>query len=201
MRTTIRHAVRARAAFLAIALLFLLPAAATAHAEFDTSSPADGDTVQGTPDVISADFTDTLGGDSTFELLDGDGTRVAEGEIDPTNDQRMVIDPPELEPGSYEVRWQAIAEDGHLERGTYEFTVIAAPTQPPTPSAPPSAEPSATATTAPPTAEPSAIASPTPDSTETASTTDVLLPIMAAVVILAVLAGYLLNRRRAAPPA
>ena len=205
MRMHVRPSAPTRAAFLAIALLFALPAIAFGHAELDTSSPADGETVEGTPDEISADFTGTLEDGSTFELRSAAGDVVARGTIDPDDDQRMILDPPELEPGVYEIRWQAqaIGDDGHssLERGTYEFTVAAAPTQPPTPSAPPSAEPSATATAEPPSAEPSPSASPSPDPTAAASTTDVLLPIIAAVVILAVLAGYLLNRRRSTPPA
>ena len=205
MRTLVRHLAPSRAAFLAVALLFALPSLALAHAELDTSSPADGETVEGTPEEISADFTGTLEDGSTFELRDAAGDVVASGTIDPDDDQRMVIEPPELEPGVYQIRWQAqaIGDDGHssLERGTYEFTVAAAPTDPPTPSAPPNAEPSASAPSAPPSAEPSATASPTPDPTPTASTTDVLFPIIAAAVILALLAGYLLNRRRTAPPA
>ncbi len=205
MRIPRRHSAPARAAFFAIALLFLVPAVAFAHAELDTSSPADGETVEGTPEEITADFTGTLEDGSTFQLRNAAGDVVAEGAIDPDDDQRMTLEPPPLEPGTYEIRWQAqaIGDDGHasLERGTYEFTVIAAPSQPPAPSAPPSDAPSATATAEPPSAEPSPSASPTPDPTPTVSTTDVLLPIIAAVVILAVLAGYLLNRRRTAPPA
>jgi methionine-rich copper-binding protein CopC len=198
MRTRVRHVLPARAALLAAALLVLLPAGAAAHAEFASSSPADGETVEGTPAEISAEFTEALGSDSTFELLDATGAVVAEGAIDPANDQRMVIDPPDLAPGTYEVRWLASADDGHLERGTYEFTIAAASTQAPTASAQPSESAAATAAL---TVGPSVAASPTDDLTSTATTTDVLIPIIAAVVILAVLAGYLLNRRRTAPPA
>ena len=200
MRTDHRRGSVRRALLAAITLLLVLPGLATAHAELDTTSPADGDTVEGTPAEISADFTDTLTTESTFELLDAAGAVVAEGGVDPGNDQRMVLDPPELEPGAYEIRWLAIPADGHLERGTYGFTVTAAATEPPTPSGPPSGETSGSPdATAPLAASPSATASSTPDPSATASTTDVLIPIVAAVVILAVLGGYLLSRRRATP--
>jgi methionine-rich copper-binding protein CopC len=200
MRRLVRHTVPARAALLAVALVLLLPTVALAHAELDTSSPADGDSVEGSPTEITADFTESLVDGSSFELLDAGGSVVAEGRIDPDDDQRMTIDPPELEPGEYEVRWQARAEDGHLERGTYGFTVTAASTPPPTPSAPPSAAPTETVAPSEPTSpSPSAAPTPTPDTEPTASTSDVLLPIIVAVVLLAVLAGYLLNRRRATP--
>ena len=142
-------------------------------------------------------------------LLDEAGTTIATGTIDPANSTRMRIDPPELEPGDYEVQWKTFADDGHLETGTFTFTVSAPitpppsvpPSGPPTPSSPVSAPPSASTE---PTA--SAVVAPSPtegDATppaDTASTSDVLLPIIAAVVIVAALGGYLLMRRRPAQP-
>lgn len=202
MRTSDRHALFARAALIALALLVLLPGIAAAHAELDATSPSDGDTVEGTPTEITADFTEPLVDGSSLELLDAAGSVVAEGAIDPDNDQRMTIDPPELEPGEYEVRWQARADDGHLERGTYGFTVTAAATPEPTSSAPPSAAPTETTVASEPSSpSPGPAATPTPYTEPTASTGDVLLPIIVAFVLLAVLAGYLLNRRRVTPRA
>ena len=142
-------------------------------------------------------------------LIDGAGTTIAEGTIDPANPTRMRIDPPELEPGDYEVQWKAFAADGHLETDTFTFTVSAAITPPP--SAPPSAPPAASSpVSAPPSASAlptaSAVVAPSPtegDATppaNAAGTTDVLFPIIAAVVIVAVLGGYLFMRRRPAQP-
>ena len=127
------HASRpARAAlFLAVSLLLVMPAAVAAHAEFERSSPADGETVQGSPRVIRAFFSEGLADGSEMALLDEAGTTIAEGTIDPANPSRMRIDPPELEPGDYEVQWKAFADDGHLETGTFTFTVSAPITPPP----------------------------------------------------------------------
>jgi hypothetical protein len=117
----------------------------------------------------------------------------------------MRIDPPELETGDYEVQWKAFADDGHLETGTFTFTVSAPVTPPPSlspvPSSPVSAPPSASV-------EPTASTPATPSPTEgeptppanAAGTSDVLLPIIAAVVIIGVLGGYLLMRRQPARP-
>ena len=70
---------------------------------------------------------------SSLELRDAAGTSLAEGGVDPADDLRMAIDPvPELAPGTYAVQWQAVAVDGHIERDTWTFTVVA-PT--PTPDA------------------------------------------------------------------
>jgi hypothetical protein len=138
-----------------------------------------------------------------MSLLDEDGATIATGTIDPANPTRLRIDPPELQPGDYEVQWKSIADDGHLETGTFTFTVSAPVTPPPslapTPSEEVSAPPSASAAptvSAPSTPSPAA-AEPSPPASA-AGASDVLLPIIAAVVIVGALGGYLLMRRRPA---
>jgi methionine-rich copper-binding protein CopC len=193
------------AVLLAGAALILLPATVTAHAELVRSSPEDGEIVQGSPNVIRAFFSEGLEDGSEMSLLDEDGTTIAEGTIDPADPTRMRIDPPELEPGDYEVQWKAFADDGHLETGTFAFTVSAAitppPSIPPTPSSPVSAPPSASE---PPVSEAPATPSPTEGEPtpidNAASTNDVLLPIVVAVVVVGLLGGYLLMRRRPSQP-
>jgi copper resistance protein C len=205
----IRHRVTrsvASALVVAATLSIALPALVVAHAELVRSRPGDGDTVQGTPASIRADFSEELADGSEMALLDASGTTLATGGIDPANASRMRIDPPELEPGDYEVQWKSFsAEDGDLETGTFTFTVSAPvtppPSAPPTPSSPVSAAPSqsgppsASAPLAPSPTE----GEPTPPATA-ASTSDILLPIIAAVVLVAVLGGYLLMRRRPSQP-
>ena len=111
--------------FLAVFALLAMPALVAAHAELERSTPADGETVQGSPRVIRGFFTEELGDGSEMALLDESGTTIATGTIDPANATRMRIDPPELEPGDYEVQWKTFADDGHLETGTFTFTVSA----------------------------------------------------------------------------
>jgi methionine-rich copper-binding protein CopC len=193
------------AALLALAVVAMLPSVALADAEFVRSTPQDGETVSGSPRVIRAFFDATLADGSEMALLDDSGATIAEGTIDPANPTRMRIDPPDLTPGDYEVQWKAFAEDGHLLTGTFAFNVSApitpAPSLSPTPSSPISAPPSGSV--APPASEPVA---PSPTEGETtppasaADTSDVLFPIIAAVVIVAVLGGYLFMRRRPTQP-
>ena len=189
-----------------VALLFIaLPGVVAAHAEFVSSRPGDGETVEGTPTSIRADFSEELAAGSEMALVDASGATIATGGIDPANGARMRIDPPELEPGDYEVQWKSFADDGHLETGTFTFTVSAPitppPSAPPTPSSPVSAPPSESAA---PTASGPLTPSPTEGDTtppaNAAGANDVLLPIIAAAVIIAVLGGYLLMRRRPAQP-
>jgi methionine-rich copper-binding protein CopC len=205
-----RHANRRLWAALLVGGLLLLaqPLVVAAHAELVRSTPEDGETVEGSPNVIRAFFSEELGDGSEMALIDGTGATIAEGTIDPADPTRMRIDPPELEPGDYEVQWKSFADDGHLETGTFTFTVAAAitppPSTPPTPSSPVSAPPSASA--APESPAPSASLAPSPTEGEptppadAASSGDVLLPIVAAIVLVALLGGYLLLRRRPSQP-
>lgn len=188
------------------ATLLLFPAIAAAHAELLEATPADGATVEGTPPEINARFTEPLETDgSTFSLRNAAGERLAIGRVDPDDPTRLVIDPvPTLQPGGYEVRWRAASADGHAESDTWTFTVVApTPTKAlPTPTA--SAEPSEAAT---PSAEPSPSvapdatpasspsASPAPGDPAGASDSDVILPIIAALAIVLIAAGFLLSRR------
>jgi methionine-rich copper-binding protein CopC len=197
---------RARLAALLLALgaVIALPVGVAAHAEFERSNPEDGETVQGSPNVIRAVFSEALGDGSEMSLLDEGGETIATGGIDPANASNLRIDPPDLDPGDYEVQWKAFADDGHLETGTFTFTVSAPVTPPPSLAPEPSEEvsvpPSASAAptvSAP--ATPSPTAEPSPPA-NAAGANDVLLPIIAAVVIVGALGGYLLMRRRPAGP-
>ena len=193
------------AVLVAMAAFVALPTVVIAHAEYERSTPEDGETVQGSPSVIRAFFSEELADGSEMALLDESGATIATGTIDPADPTRMRMDPPDLEPGDYEVQWKAFADDGHLETGTFTFTVSAPvtppPSLPPTPSSPVSApptEPAAPTVSTPATPSPT-VGEPIPPA-NAAGTSDVLLPIVAAVVIVGVIGGYLLMRRRPAQP-
>jgi methionine-rich copper-binding protein CopC len=190
------------AGLLAFALLALLPASAMGHAELSEASPGDGDVVGEPLTRLTADFTEDLADGSAMTLRDAAGAVVAEGGIHPSNERLMLIlvDEP-LPSGEYEVGWQALAADGHIERGTYRFTV--ATTAAATPTAAPSQPAASAGASAPPSGPaPTPIpATPAPSAAPTdpaASSGEVLLPILAAVVLVGLLGGYLLFRRRPA---
>ena len=123
---------------------FALPLVALAHAELESASPPDGAVLDSPPTEIVLTFTEALDPvKSHMELNGPDGTQVAAGVVDPANEKAMRIDPPELEPGAYEIRSTAFAaHDGALKRETLTFTI----TEPsPTPTATPTPAPSASA--------------------------------------------------------
>jgi len=187
---------------LAILLLLALPGTAAADAELETAIPADGSTVEGTPDEIVLLFTQPVFEGSSLELRSAADEVLATGGPDPAGTIRMAIVPPTLESGTYTVRWTSIASDGHVVRGTVTFVVTAPPTPSPTPE--PTPAPSASASpAASPTSTPDATPSHTPapsaaPTDPTAGSGDVLIPIIAALVVLGALGVYLLRRRSGA---
>jgi hypothetical protein len=108
-----------------------------------------------------------------------------------------------LGPGSYKVQWTSVAADKDVARGTFSFTVLEPTPAPPTPTPAPTAAPS-DAPSESPTGAPSAApasraptASPTP-SPDTAGAADVLVPVIAALVLVVVAGAWLLRRGRSA---
>jgi copper resistance protein C len=195
---------RALPAMVAVATLVLAPVAA-AHSELVSSKPAAGVTVVGNPAEISGQYSETLDPDgSSLVLVDRDGTNVARGGVaaGATDPKEMSIDPvPELAPGVYTVKSTTkSAEDGDIDRKTWQFRVVApspSPTVEPSLTADPSSTPEPTAS---PTATVAPSASPAPGSS-TGSGGDVILPIIAALAIVAIGGALLLTRgRRAGPP-
>ena len=183
---------------------FLVPGLVLAHAELDTPTPADKSTVTTPVTEVSGTFIQRMkvDGSTLVVKLVGGGT-VAEGGVDPTDDKRMVATPTSpLGSGSYQVEWTTnSAEDNEVARGTWTFTVAVAASSPtPAVTAAASAVPTASVSV-----PPSAIASvpPTPapsaDGSSTGSGSDVLLPIIVALIVLGAGAAYLLSRRNRPP--
>ena len=200
----------ARAATAAILLVALAANLAGAHAQLDKPTPADKATVTQPVTVVSGTFVERVNptGSSLVVKLVGGGT-VAQGGVDPSNAKQMLATPATpLGSGSYLVQWTTVSlDDGELARGTWTFTVAVAPSASATPVA--SATPGSSATVAPsaaatvppspaatvvpastgPTAQPSAVGD------TTGSGSDVVVPIIVALIALGAGAAYLLSRR------
>lgn len=195
-------ATRALPAAVVVATLVLAPVAA-AHSELVSTKPSQGENVVGNPEEISGQYSETLDPDgSSLVLVDPSGTDVARGGVaaGATDSKEMSIDPvPQLAPGVYIVKSTTkSAEDGDIDRKTWQFRVAApSPTVEPSPAAEPSSTPEPTAS---PAATVAPSASPAPGSS-TGSGGDVIMPIIAALAIVAIGGSLLLTRgRRAGPP-
>jgi methionine-rich copper-binding protein CopC len=194
-----RHT-RLWAALLAfVVLLTLAPTTALGHAELDTASPADKSTVTGSPPEIVFTFTEpVVPAKSSLKLVNSSGAIVADGStVDPADAKKMHLVVPTQPPGKYTVRWTtASALDGDLDHGTTTFTIAAASPSPsvaPSEAASPSAAPSVAASPSTPAASPSA--SPSGGPGTPTSTSDAVIPVIAALIVLVALGFWLLRSR------
>ena len=191
---------RIGAALVGLLLALLAPTAVLAHAELETSTPTDGATVESPfAGPIVLDMTEALADGSEAELLDPGGNVIASANVDGPGARMTIVLDAALAPGVYEVRWTGVATDGHVDRGTFDFTVEPAPpTTEPTPESTPAPSDTESPATSPPPSvvpSPSAGPSPTPDPAPSAGAGDVLVPIVVLLAVVAAGAAYLLTRR------
>jgi methionine-rich copper-binding protein CopC len=192
-------------------VVLALPGSVLAHAELQRAIPADGETVMDPVTVVTGSYSQDLAANSKLLVKDASGATVARGSVDPGNVRRMIARPASpLGNGAYEVQSTSVsADDGDIERVQWTFTVALAASASPTAVASPSAEPTPICTDLcsgqPSGGEPSSASpasaspapSPSPALGDSASdSSNVLLPIIAALAIVAIGAGYLLNRNR-----
>ena len=172
------------------------------HAELEQSMPEDGEVLTTPPTFVTLAFTEGLdAAKSSFLLLRAGGEEIATGSAPGDGETTMSATDLTLGPGDYVIRWTAVADDGHVERGRLTFTVDEPPPSPsPTPEPTEAASESASASpSASPVATPKPAPSPSADTTPVASGgTDVLLPIVAALAIVGVVAYLVLRRARTA---
>lgn len=203
-----RSTARTIGAFAACAWLLLATALPVfAHADLVSSTPKNKAVLATPPTTISLTFSEGLDrARSSFKLVGG-GDTLGTGKAAADADTTMTLAGLTLAPGAYEIRWTAAATDGHIVRGTLSFTVrepTPAPTTPaPAPTAaPPTDAPTAALTDAPSPApvdaSPPASPEPLDASTSGASGSDVLLPIVAALVMVGVIGVLVLRRSRKA---
>jgi methionine-rich copper-binding protein CopC len=111
---------------IAMALLasMLVPAAAMAHAILEQSQPSAGGTVAGGKVTLSFTYNSRVDrARSRLTLTRPDQTQTVL-RISQTGAPNVISTSTELTaPGTYSVRWQVLAIDGHITRGDVPFTV------------------------------------------------------------------------------
>lgn len=189
---TVTHVTRLACALLIGLVLLLVDAIPiVAHAELVSSDPADKTEVEAPFDgPIVLTFDEALASGSKADLQGPDGSTVASAAVD--GDKLVFTLDAALDEGTYTIQWTSIGADRDVERGTLTFTVVAPPPTPtpaPTATAGPTANPTASSA---PTASPA----PSGNGTPAGGTADVLFPLLAAVIAIGALGGFLLNRNR-----
>lgn len=169
-------------ATLIVGVLWTLLAAAPvlAHAALVSSDPADKAVLAAPPTAITLTFSEGVVGNSSVKLLGPDGSTIAEGGPAKDGDTTMTIDRLLLAAGAYAIEWTSVADDGDIERGKLAFSVTAeAPATDPATAAPAPAPGGSTTPTA-------------------SGGGDVIIPIIAALMLIGVVGFVVLRRNRAA---
>ena len=108
------------------ALLFLLimwSSPALGHAEFRTSVPAAGATIEAPPDRVVARFSEPPDDASKLVVVDPCRERVDRGATQ-TFDTQLGVETTSRFAGTYEVQYSVLSDlDGHPERGSFTFRV------------------------------------------------------------------------------
>ncbi len=131
----------------ALALLIALAWAdsasiAFAHANYESSTPADGEVVAEPPLLVEVFFSQEVargGGLPTMIVTNESGDQVDLGAtLDDADRTRMFVDlPPELPEGRYTVIWHTLSdEDGEEAQGAFHFFIGAGPGETPPPATP-----------------------------------------------------------------
>ena len=122
------------------ALLLILPLTALAHSRLDSSFPKDGERLDlAPPEIILVFKSPTKLIKVDMEKLSDKKRKSLLGKLFGSDDsesvltdtsfllklgKRHVISLPSLEMGDYKVFWRALAEDGHVIKGEFTFTVV-----------------------------------------------------------------------------
>lgn len=111
---------------LTLAALTMTTAAAFAHAKLQTSTPADGTTVNVAPSELRLTYNEPIEVSmSTIRITGAGDAAVATDRVtaDQANDKTLVQPLPKLAPGDYRVQWNTMGHDGHHTKGEIHFTV------------------------------------------------------------------------------
>ncbi|MGH8899010.1 MAG: copper resistance protein CopC [Egibacteraceae bacterium] len=114
------------AATFLFALLALAAPSAWAHAQLETTTPADGETVQTSPDQVVLRFSEGVSPPpAAIRVFNANGQRVDAGDAGSVGNPSMlrVHLPARLDAGTYVVAWRATSADGHPVRGAFTFSV------------------------------------------------------------------------------
>ncbi len=129
---------------LSVGLVVAVPATAAAHTGLRATEPAADSTATTTPQAVVLTFSaSVLGGEIT--VTGPDGTSVGAGTV--AHDGAVLTAPVDLAAaGRHTVTWSAVARDGHILDGTFDFEHAPAAPLPTTAAPPPPATAPATAT-------------------------------------------------------
>ena len=110
---------------LPLALSFLSPGLAVAHAELRAATPGPGAVLSKPPDEIRLTFNEPLRAVSTFVVFNRAFETIPgiEPKVVPGKEEQLAATVPQLAAGIYTVQWNVVGVDGHPSSGSYSFEV------------------------------------------------------------------------------
>ena len=112
---------------LVCALALLLPAAASAHARLEGTSPPQGAVVKQEPSAVIFEFDEPVEGNfGAVRVFDAEGERVDEGDAFHPDDEGPKLGvhlKPDLPDGSYTATYRVVSADGHIVSSGYVFSI------------------------------------------------------------------------------
>ncbi len=110
-----------------VAAFLAAPAAASAHATLEGTSPQRGATVKEEPDAVVFRFSEPVEGNfGAVRVYDTEGERVDEGDAFHPGDEGPKLGvhlKPGLADGSYTATYRVVSADGHIVSGGYVFSI------------------------------------------------------------------------------
>jgi copper resistance protein C len=120
----VHHRNSLRICALAVLILTLAIQPATGHAVLVESSPAANGSVHGPNVSFRLRFNSRIdAGRSRLTLMQPDGSTQTLKIPDQAAPDTLTAEASALKSGSYNLRWQVLATDGHITRGEIPFTV------------------------------------------------------------------------------
>ncbi len=103
----------------------LAPGQASAHAILESSIPASGASVPAGKLVLKFRYNSRIDRERSRLVLTAPDHSQATLPIAPGPSPAVIVTSADLVPGTYNIRWQVLAVDGHITRGDVPFTVTA----------------------------------------------------------------------------
>jgi copper resistance protein C len=104
--------------------LLLGAAPAFAHTRLESSDPADGSSIAGTPESVTLRFNEDIQAEfATLSVVGPDGTQYQRGGVSAANAQITTAVSPLGPAGDYHIGYRVVSDDGHPVTGKVSFTL------------------------------------------------------------------------------
>lgn len=100
----------------------LITQLAHAHARLESSTPADGSTLNAVPAALEMRFSEPARLTALW-IQRAEEPRQALKSLPTSTDKTLRVVLPSLAPGPYSITWRALSADGHVASGTLHFTI------------------------------------------------------------------------------